>query len=108
VLVDYKTSHRSNIFCARFLPFSNDACIISAAGDGSVVYTDINAEREYNEQNKFLCHEGTCYKIVTIPSEPHTFLSCGEDGTIRGYDLRVKQKCNCTDGLSLGRNVSRL
>lgn len=30
-----------------------------------------------------------------MPLEPHTFVSCGEDGTVRCYDLRVKQSCNC-------------
>lgn len=45
-------------------------------------------------QNQFTCHSGTTYEIATIPGEPHSFLSCGEDGTVRGFDLRVKEKCN--------------
>lgn len=44
--------------------------------------------------NQFTCHTGTTYEIATIPDEPHSFLSCGEDGTVRWFDLRVKDKCS--------------
>lgn len=50
--------------------------------------------------NQFNCHVGTTYEIATIPGEPHNFLSCGEDGTVRWFDLRIKDKCNasrCTE-----------
>lgn len=33
-----------------------------------------------------------------VPSDPHSFLSCGEDGTIRWFDVRVSPGCwqtNC-------------
>jgi len=36
VLVDYKTKHKTNIFCAKFLPTSNSR-IISCGADGSVL-----------------------------------------------------------------------
>lgn len=44
--------------------------------------------------NQFTCHTGTTYEIATIPGEPHSFLSCGEDGTVRWFDLRIKDKCS--------------
>jgi len=44
--------------------------------------------------NQFTCHTGTTYEIATISDEPHSFLSCGEDGTVRWFDLRVKDKCS--------------
>lgn len=50
--------------------------------------------------NQFNCHKGTTYEIATVPNEPYTFLSCGEDATVRSYDLRIKEKCtkeNCYD-----------
>ena len=31
----------------------------------------------------FLCNERSCYEVETSPSEPNTFFSCGEDGTVR-------------------------
>jgi nuclear receptor interaction protein len=52
--------------------------------------------------NKFSCHNGTSYEVATIPCEPFNFLSCGEDGTVRWFDLRIKDKCNnyrCTEVL---------
>lgn len=36
VYVDYKTKHKSNIFCAKFLP-TTDSRIISCGGDGSIL-----------------------------------------------------------------------
>ncbi|XP_043272635.1 DDB1- and CUL4-associated factor 6-like isoform X3 [Venturia canescens] len=93
VLTDYKTSHRANIFSAKFLPNSGDHRIVSCSGDGIILYTDL-MRRTATFQNQFTCHSGTTYEIATIPGEPHSFLSCGEDGTVRGYDLRVKEKCN--------------
>lgn len=44
--------------------------------------------------NQFTCHSGTTYEIATIAGEPHNFLSCGEDGTVRLFDLRSKEKCD--------------
>ena len=31
------------------------------------------------------------------PGDPNTFLSCGEDGTVRLFDLRVKNRCHCQE-----------
>lgn len=39
VLWKYKTTHKANIFCAKFLPNSNDCNIISCSGDGMVLHT---------------------------------------------------------------------
>lgn len=41
VVVDYQTKHKNNIFCAKFLPTSNNH-IISSGGDGSVLNLGIN------------------------------------------------------------------
>ena len=38
--------------------------------------------------------------MLSIPGDPNTFLSCGEDGTVRWYDLRMKTSCskdNCKE-----------
>lgn len=42
--------------------------------------------------NQFTCHSGTTYEVITIPNDPHTFLSCGEDGNVRWFDLRTKTR----------------
>lgn len=95
VLTDYKTSHRANIFSAKFLPNSCDHRIVSCSGDGIILYTDLlRGTKTFN--NQFNCHVGTTYEIATIPGEPYNFLSCGEDGTVRWFDLRIKDKCNAS------------
>ena len=54
----------------------------------------IDLERnDVESQDIFSCHLGTVYDIVTIETEPHSFLSIGEDGTARWFDLRVKKSC---------------
>lgn len=110
VLVKYTTFHRNNIFSAKFLPQSSTR-IISCSGGGSVLHTDLNEialTRENDEcdtliggnyrasnqdANFFNCHSGTCYEVLTIPSETNNFLSCGEDGSVRFFDLRLVSKC---------------
>ncbi|XP_067008493.1 DDB1- and CUL4-associated factor 6 isoform X2 [Anabrus simplex] len=92
ILTDYKTSHRANIFSAKFLPSSGDNNVISCSGDGIILYTDL-MRKEETFYNQFNCHSGTTYEVITIPNDPHSFLSCGEDGTVRWFDLRIKDKC---------------
>ena len=37
----------------------------------------------------FTCHFGTtAYEVLVSPGDPNTFLSCGEDGNVRWFDLR--------------------
>ncbi|KAK0182367.1 hypothetical protein PV327_000515 [Microctonus hyperodae] len=93
VLTDYKTSHRANIFSAKFLPNNGDHRIVSCSGDGIILYTDLQRTSD-TYHNQFNCHNGTAYEIATVPGEPHTFFSCGEDCTVRYFDLRVKSSCN--------------
>jgi nuclear receptor interaction protein len=52
-----------------------------------------NYQATYQDANFFNCHAGTCYEVSTIPSEFDTFLSCGDDGSVRYFDLRVSSKC---------------
>ncbi len=40
---------------------------------------------------------GTVYELLSVPDDPHTFLSCGEDGTVRWFDTRTKTSCNRED-----------
>ncbi|XP_046393226.1 DDB1- and CUL4-associated factor 6-like isoform X2 [Ischnura elegans] len=93
VLTDHKTSHRANIFSAKFLPSTGDHHVISCSGDGIILFTDLTRKEE-TFYNQFNCHSGTTYEVMTIPGDSHSFLSCGEDGTVRWFDLRVKDRCN--------------
>lgn len=92
VLANIQTGHRANIFSAKFLPNTGDIQVISCSGDGIVIYSDLE-HSETSMQNIFSCHFGTAYEIMTVPNDPHTFLSCGEDGTVRWFDLRAKTRC---------------
>ncbi|XP_041462666.1 DDB1- and CUL4-associated factor 6-like [Lytechinus variegatus] len=87
------SGHRSNIFSAKFLPFSNDRQVVSCSGDGCIMFSDLDNPDMYG-QNSFNCHYGTAYEVVTLPSDPNTFMSCGEDGNVRWYDLRIKTSCS--------------
>ncbi|XP_060944730.1 DDB1- and CUL4-associated factor 6 isoform X1 [Limanda limanda] len=92
-----RSGHRANIFSAKFMPHTNDQEIISCSGDGIIYYTHTEKSPEFNRQCQFTCHYGTAYEIMTVPNDPYTFLSCGEDGTVRWFDLRTKTSCNKED-----------
>ncbi|XP_057707823.1 DDB1- and CUL4-associated factor 6 isoform X2 [Corythoichthys intestinalis] len=92
-----RSGHRANIFSAKFMPHTNDQEIISCSGDGILYYTHTEKSADFNRQCQFTCHYGTAYEIMTVPNDPYTFLSCGEDGTVRWFDLRVKTSCTKED-----------
>ncbi|KAL0963528.1 hypothetical protein UPYG_G00307590 [Umbra pygmaea] len=92
-----RSGHRANIFSAKFLPQTSDQQIISCSGDGIIYYTHTEKSTDINRQCQFTCHYGTAYEITTVPNDPYTFLSCGEDGTVRWFDLRTKTSCTKED-----------
>ncbi|XP_067402372.1 DDB1- and CUL4-associated factor 6 isoform X1 [Emydura macquarii macquarii] len=97
VLTTIRSGHRANIFSAKFLPCTNDKQIVSCSGDGVIFYTNVEQDAETNRQCQFTCHHGTTYEIMTVPNDPYTFLSCGEDGTVRWFDTRIKTSCTKED-----------
>ncbi|XP_065532538.1 DDB1- and CUL4-associated factor 6 isoform X2 [Lathamus discolor] len=97
VLTTIRSGHRANIFSAKFLPCTNDKQIVSCSGDGVIFYTNIEQDVETNRQCQYTCHYGTTYEIMTVPNDPYTFLSCGEDGTVRWFDTRIKTSCTKED-----------
>lgn len=96
VLAYIHTGHRANIFSAKFLPNTGDSHVISCSGDGIIIYSDLERP-ETSLNNKFNCHRGTAYEIMTVPNDPNTFLSCGEDRSVRWFDIRTKTSCNKED-----------
>lgn len=76
----------------------------------NIAFADLMRRTE-TFHNQFTCHTGTTYEIATIPGEPHNFLSCGEDGTVRWFDLRMKDKCSatrCREVINVIRNLHYL
>ncbi|KAK5640506.1 hypothetical protein RI129_011317 [Pyrocoelia pectoralis] len=103
---DYHTSHNANIFSAKFLPNTGDRQIVSCSGDGLILHTDLGNPQE-TLYNQFTCHMGTTYEVITVPNDPFSFLSCGEDGTVRWFDLRLKTKCKkvrCRDDIIIANS----
>ncbi|XP_068036592.1 DDB1- and CUL4-associated factor 6 isoform X8 [Anomalospiza imberbis] len=97
VLTTIRSGHRANIFSAKFLPCTNDKQIVSCSGDGVIFYTNVEQDAETNRQCQYTCHYGTTYEVMTVPNDPYTFLSCGEDGTVRWFDTRIKTSCTKED-----------
>ncbi|CAN7989378.1 unnamed protein product [Ixodes hexagonus] len=93
ILAFIRTGHAANIFSAKFLPSSGDRLLVSCSGDGAILFSDVERP-ETSLRNLFSCHFGTAYEIATVPNDPHSFLSCGEDGTVRWFDLRTKTSCS--------------
>ncbi|CAB1327606.1 unnamed protein product [Coregonus sp. 'balchen'] len=80
------------------MPQTNDRMIVSAAADGKIFLTNVERGSNLDPVLQYHCHNGAAYEILTVPSDPHSFLSCGEDGTIRWFDVRVSPGCwqtNC-------------
>ncbi|KAM4601906.1 DDB1- and CUL4-associated factor 6-like [Polymixia lowei] len=93
-----KSRHCSSVHSARFMPQTGDHVVVSAAADGKIFYTNITKGPSTATQYQYHCHNGDAYKILTVPNDPHSFLSCGEDGTIRWFDVRISPSCwqsNC-------------
>lgn len=85
------------LFCFFFHRI-DDRSIVSCSGDGIVLYTQLTSQPFTDPNasnlgaanlNYFNCHStGTTYEVLTIPTESNSFMSCGEDGTVRLFDLR--------------------
>ncbi|KAH8237638.1 hypothetical protein KR038_003953, partial [Drosophila bunnanda] len=112
VLARSKTQHKHHIFSARFMPHTNDSAIVSCSGEGLVMYTEFLTEYRRsarrsdkadcclvgeNERstNTYDCHKfGSTFDVLPLPDTPCSFLSCGEDATVRCFDLRVSSSCS--------------
>lgn len=98
------------LFNYKSIPFINslnfitvlcldDRGIVSCSGDGIVLYTELTNRQPFINQNDanlnyFNCHSsGTTYEVLTVPTESNSFMSCGEDGTVRLFDLRQISRC---------------
>jgi len=85
----FGTGHTSNIFCAKFLPFTNNSRIITCARDGIINVFDLEQSMQLKERHRqYKCHKDSVKKLIPFDDNPHLFLSCSNDGTVRLFDLR--------------------
>ena len=105
VKASINTAHRTNIFSARFVPNTCDNHIVSCAAGGDIWLTDVTRPTERGV--KFSCHgDKPCYEIRCPSRDSNTFLSCGQDGTCRLFDTRLKRATKCDAAASTGTTAS--
>ncbi|RUS86044.1 hypothetical protein EGW08_006198 [Elysia chlorotica] len=86
--VSYNSGHRSNVFQAKFMPFSGDCHVISCARDGQVRLAELNSSGVCRATRKLAQHRAAAHKLALELDSAHVFLSCGEDALVYLFDLR--------------------
>ncbi|OWF53833.1 DDB1- and CUL4-associated factor 8-like [Mizuhopecten yessoensis] len=84
----YDSGHRSNVFQAKFMPFSGDCHVVSCARDGQVRLAELSLTGVCKQTKKLAQHKGGAHKLALELDSPHVFLSCGEDAIVYQIDLR--------------------
>lgn len=93
VLHKIQTRHLGNIFCARFMPNSNDSLLVSSSSDGPIIVHNVLSDNPSKGLFTFNCHSSIISKVIPLPDVDKVFLSCGEDRTVRLFDLRCHKSC---------------
>lgn len=96
VLYKIQTRHLGNIFSAKFIPNSADTQLVSCSSDGPVIVHDINSSDPTQGYLTYNCHSSTVFTVATVPDDDNVFLSCGEDHTVRLFDMRCHRSCHRT------------
>ncbi|CAI9723048.1 DDB1CUL4-associated and CUL4-associated factor 8-like isoform X1 [Octopus vulgaris] len=87
----FDSGHRSNIFQAKFMPFSGDCHVVSCARDGQVRLAELSLTGVCKGTKKLAVHRGAAHKLALELDSPHVFLSCGEDALTYEIDLRQEK-----------------
>jgi DDB1- and CUL4-associated factor 8 len=102
----FATGHTANIFCARFVPGSDNRRVVSCAGDNQIRVFDLNQSHALPSQSTsssfrtnsaalppyrvYDAHDGRTKKIAFDSERPDSiFFSASEDGTVRMFDIRT-------------------
>ena len=113
------TLHTQNIFGVGFLPRSHGELVVTGSMDGtvqlhrlergSVHYVEAGTRRPRDgpllvasHTQTFACHTDRVKDVEVSRHEPSLFWSCSEDGTVRQYDIRMR---NGEQNASGSRNV---
>ncbi|RAL48431.1 hypothetical protein DM860_005855 [Cuscuta australis] len=88
VKLELHSGHNNNVFQAKFMPYTDDQCIVTSAADGQIRCTHILPHGK--AETKLLAkHLGEVHMLAIEPGSPHIFYSCGEDGLVQRIDLRT-------------------
>eukprot|EP00667_Euglena_gracilis_P008755 EG_transcript_8886 len=80
------SGHVRNIFCAKFVPHTSDAEVVSCGLDGQVRFLNLLDDSNYLiADNDYLCA-----KLAFSPACPRLVLFCTGDGAVRYHDLRAR------------------
>ncbi|GJP81824.1 hypothetical protein CLOP_g11944 [Closterium sp. NIES-67] len=83
----WRSGHENNVFQARAMPHTGNKTVVSCAADGQV-RCSLLREGGSVDTKRLARHRGRAHKLSVDPASPHCFLSCGEDGVVRHFDLR--------------------
>ena len=86
--LNLQTGHQANIFAVGFL--QSDTSIVSAGMDCSVRVCRIDREECIGVYN---CHQARVKELCVDPANDNVFLTAGEDGTCRQFDMREPHHC---------------
>ncbi|GMH17846.1 hypothetical protein Nepgr_019687 [Nepenthes gracilis] len=89
VKLSFHSGHCNNVFQAKIMPYSDDRSIVTSAADGQVRHAQI-LENGHVETSLLASHQGQVHKLAIEPGSPHFFYTCGEDGLVQHFDLRMK------------------
>ncbi|KAK4717847.1 hypothetical protein R3W88_016185 [Solanum pinnatisectum] len=85
--LSYSSGHMDNIFQARFMPFTDDRKVVTAAADGQVRLGLLLGNGQV-ETKRLGRHQGRVHNLAVEPGSPYILYSCSEDGFVQHYDLR--------------------
>ena len=86
------TGHSANIFAVGFL--RSDASVVSAGMDMDVRVCDVEAAQC---TDVYHCHPNRVKELCVDPGNDCVFLTSGEDGSCRQFDLRAPHRCTASE-----------
>jgi WD repeat-containing protein 42A len=105
------TNHTNNIFCAKFIPQSQDSKIITCAADGEIHFMDIHQSVLINSSPSKIHRErlserenSISMKFEFLPSCPTAFLTTHQDGEVGLIDIRSMERNGCTENIVVRLN----
>lgn len=103
----FHTGHRQNVFQTKFVENglnANGFNIVTSARDGDVRYVEIQPDGGVSARFLYSHARKSVNKVAMSSLSPFEFLSAGEDGCVKQYDLRTGK---CDDLLTLRTRQGR-